>query len=324
MNYFERYKVRTQRALNSKEALLENAKHRFEQVMNEALTTHECKYTKVNQFPQLDNLDNIQICINDVTSNDKTAYDEKNILVRKDENIDVGSYVWWDNCWWVIVFKEHQTLEIYKKLIMKVCNQIVKYKLNGVVYDIPVNIHNMTLYSDGMNDGRYMSYGDSKCRFVMGKNSITETINIDTRFIVNHDVPYRVTNRVDYEYGGFTMSEDDGIMSLILLQVPKVPNDDIEGNIADNKFSKYVDNHFIGKDICYIGEDNEYEFNLSDTITFELESDSKKIILSSTTNNKCILHCDYDLDLIGKNVKLIIKNDEGVEITNKTILIKGV
>ena len=80
-----------------------------------------------------------------VTNNDKTAYDEKSVLVDKNADIDVGSYIYFNDCWWIIVFKEHQSLNAYKKYIMRVCNQIVKYKRNGITYDIPVNIHNMTL-----------------------------------------------------------------------------------------------------------------------------------------------------------------------------------
>ena len=269
MSYFERYKIRTQRALNCKESLLKDAEYRFQQVMDEALTTHIVQYTKNGEFPDLKKNGTIRVNINDITNNDKSAYDEKKILVDKNADMDVGSYIWFNNCWWIAVFKEHQSLNLYKKLIFKVCNQIVKYKLNGTTYDIPVNIHNMTLYSDGMNDGRYMSYGDSKCRFVIGKNPITENINVGARFLVNHDVPYRVTNRVDYEYNGYT-SGSDGIMNFILLQVPRLPDDDIEDNIAYNNFGKYVDELFVGNDICYIGEENEYIFRTKQMISYQL------------------------------------------------------
>ena len=54
-------------------------------------------------------------------------------------------------------------------------------------------------YSDGMADLRYVSYGDSKCKFVIGKNEITKNIDVDDRFILNHDVVYRVTNKVEGE-----------------------------------------------------------------------------------------------------------------------------
>ena len=119
MNYFERYKQRVNGNRTYKEAMLYDVEYRFNQVLDEALTTHVCKYTKVNQFPDLDNMESMKININDVTNNDKTAYDEKSILVTKDANIDVGSYVYFNNCWWIIVFKEHQSLDAYKKYIMK-------------------------------------------------------------------------------------------------------------------------------------------------------------------------------------------------------------
>lgn len=146
MNYFEKYKLRTNgKNMSYKEGLLYDVEYRFKQVLDEALTTHVCKYTKINQFPNLDELDSMKININDVTNNDKSAYDEKSVLVDKNADIDVGSYIYFNDCWWIIVFKEHQSLNAYKKYIMRVCNQIVKYKRNGITYDIPVNIHNMTL-----------------------------------------------------------------------------------------------------------------------------------------------------------------------------------
>ena len=183
-------------------------------------------------------------------------------------------------------------------------------------------LDNNERYSDGMNDARYMSYGDSKCRFVIGKNSITEKIDLGARFIINHDIPYRVTNKVDYEYNGYT-GGNDAILNFILLQVPKSPYDDTEGNIAYNKFGKYVDELFVGKDICYIGEENEYIFRTKQLISYELKSDTDKITIS-VENNICTLHCEYDLSLIGKTVNIIVNNDEGEFLTNKKVLIKGV
>lgn len=323
MNYFERYKQRVNGNRTYKEAMLYDVEYRFNQVLDEALTTHVCKYTKVNQFPDLDNMESMKININDVTNNDKTAYDEKSILVTKDANIDVGSYVYFNDCWWIIVFKEHQSLDAYKKYIMKVCNQIVKYKMNGITYDIPVNVHNMTLYSDGMADLRYVSYGDSKCKFVIGKNEITKNIDVDDRFILNHDVVYRVTNKVDYEYNGFTVT-DNGIINCILLQVPRLPKDNLTENIAYNDFSKQIDELFIGKETCYVGEENEYMFNSQEEISFELNGNTDEIYITKEEVNKCILHCEYNLNLIGTTVKLIVKNNNDEVIGDKTILIKGV
>lgn len=172
MSYFERYKIRTQRALNCKESLLKDAEYRFQQVMDEALTTHIVQYTKNGEFPDLKKNGTIRVNINDITNNDKSAYDEKKILVDKNADMDVGSYIWFNNCWWIAVFKEHQSLNLYKKLIFKVCNQIVKYKLNGTTYDIPVNIHNMTL----------------KCRVSYHRNMVYENWAKSVKYMVTYMV----------------------------------------------------------------------------------------------------------------------------------------
>ena len=174
-----------------------------------------------------------------------------------------------------------------------------------------------------MADLRYISYGDSKCKFVFGKNDITKGIDVGDRFIVNHDVTYRVTNKVDYEYNGYTISED-GIINCILLQVPRVADDNLSDNIAYNDFSKKIDELFIGNEICYIGEENEYIFNSQNEILFNLESDTEDIYIIKQENNKCILYCKFDLNLIGKIVKLNVLDKENNVIGSKNILIKGV
>ena len=58
-------------------------------------------------------------------------------------------------------------------------------------------------------------------------------------------------------------------------------------------------------------------------ISYQLETDTKEITIS-VENNICTLHCAYNMDLIGKTVRLIVNNDEGDFIIDKQILIKGV
>lgn len=320
-DYFTRYKKRVLgKATTMKERDILDLIDGFNIYLNEAVSATEYMYTPVDVFPELKNCEKVLMSINDISENDKTAFDEKIILVNNDVNIDVGCYVFFDNSWWVIVFKEHRSIPTYKKFIIKACNQIIKYKLNGVIYEIPMTVQNMTLYSDGMYDSRYVSYGDIKCRLTFGSNPITRHIKVNDRFTISHNNSYRLVNMVDYEYNGHTF-DDAGLISCILLQTQHQYKDDLVNNVAYNNFSDKVDEIFIGETTCYIGEQYIYEYISNEEITFELLN-RKEGIYFTQEYNMCAIQIKNDLNLIGTELQLVAK--KGEERFTKNIIVRGV
>lgn len=97
-NFYDRYIKRTIGDCESvKEHNLKELKDDFEEFLNDALTSDEYLYTKVNELPDLNSNSRELMVISNVTNNDKTALDEKYLLCRNDVDIDVGCYVHDDN-----------------------------------------------------------------------------------------------------------------------------------------------------------------------------------------------------------------------------------
>lgn len=85
------------------------------------------------------------VVLEDITNNDKKALDEKNMYTRVDENVDVGCYLYFDNSFWLVIFKEHKTINDKKHFIIRRCNQFINYMYLGKHYRIPVSIENLTI-----------------------------------------------------------------------------------------------------------------------------------------------------------------------------------
>lgn len=240
MHYLERYKKRVGRGARSqKEFTIKEIERNFMQYLEDSPTAVSVPMTSPEEIGITKKTKRVLCAINDLTVNDKKAYDEKKVLVPNSVNVDVGCYFFWDNCYWIIIFKEHKTLNTYKKFIARRCNQIFKYKVNGVVYDIPVNVENLTMYSDGLADQKYTSQQDSKRMITFGSNPVTRTIKAGTRIMLTGKTVFRITHLNDFEYNGaYTGAE--GIIKVLVLQTTLIEEDDLENNIAWNKIGDNV------------------------------------------------------------------------------------
>lgn len=146
MLYLKRFKDRVGLgASTQRDFTLNEVERNFLEYLETSPTSHLVPMTAPDEIGISSATQRVKCIINDLTQNDKKAYDEKKVLVSKDTNVDIGCYFFWDNCYWIIVFKEHKSLNTYKKFIARRCNQIFKYKYKGVIYEIPVNIENLTI-----------------------------------------------------------------------------------------------------------------------------------------------------------------------------------
>ena len=80
-NFYDRYITRTIGDCKTvKEHNLKELKDDFEEVLNDALTSDEYLYTKVNEIPDLNSTRSELLVISNVTNNDKTELEEKYFL----------------------------------------------------------------------------------------------------------------------------------------------------------------------------------------------------------------------------------------------------
>ena len=185
MDFWDKYQSRVLNgATTSKERITNDLERTFEKYLNQSPTCQEVPISIPNQFPDLNVLNKELVSINDISNNDKKSLDEKKLLTRNSLNVDVGCYLYFKNSWWIIVFKEVKTIDSYQKYIIRKCNQILKYRHEGKIYDIPVSVLNMTLYADGLENNVYTTSANAKRDIWFGSNEITRSIDIKTRLML--------------------------------------------------------------------------------------------------------------------------------------------
>lgn len=311
VSYLDQYK---RRVLSGKKDIKDletwRKQQSFDQYLKNSPTSGYYQATKPNEPNIHPNTRKILMAITDVANNDKTSYDEKNIVVRYDCDLDVGCYVRFDDEDWLIVYKEHQSINVKKHFIMRKCNNYISIKLKGKIYKIPILVENLTMYSDGIADNIYLSFMDSKKQIWYGNNFVTRTIYENYRILLTHRTAFRITHINDFEYNGLIKS--------LVLQTAVLKGDDFTNLLADNDARYSSTNHdeiednpkkpqlkIIGDNKIIIGEEKEY-YILSgkNGVRWEL-SDEKIFTIVSQTNENIVIRGSFNFKDIGK--KAILK-----------------
>ena len=235
-SYLDYYKARVSLGTtNRKDKLIKQAERTFERQLLESPSAKTLRATVPGQINVLETTNRIECIVLDISDNDIKAFDQKYLLVRKDENFDIGCYVEFDGAYWLAAFKEHRTLDTHKKFTLYKCNNIWNYKKDGRVYHFPIYVQNLSLYSDGLADNKYSSQEDGKLSVYYGENPITKQIKINTRIAIGNRLVFRMTNINDYEFR--SSHNGECAIKAMLLQTTILDNDDLFNNIAWNEES---------------------------------------------------------------------------------------
>lgn len=256
----------------------------------------------------------VDVIINDVSKNDQKSFDEKFILTRVSDGIKFGTYIKFDDFYWVVNFQENQTHKVYYKYVIRRCNKIVKFNHNDKIYNIPVVVKNLTQYSDGMQDIKYTSISDNKIALMFGINSITKKFDLGDRLIIGKNA-YRTTFIEDYQFNK-SYDTNEGLGNLIMIYDPKHSNDDIEKGITNdntvNTSGIKGSDKLIPQGSFIYKYDGDNEPNMRWNVAYD--SDRKDFItLENKTSDdevKVKLKVDDDTTLIGQQVRLqLFKED---------------
>ena len=327
MSYFDNYKKRVLGASNTiKNREIAEMTNEFEEYLQSAVTSDYFSYTKVDELPDLETNEKELMIINDVSQNDKTALDEKILLCRLNVNIDVGSYVYFNGNWFVIEFEENKSIQTHKKYIMRRCNNTLNFNYKGKIYNIPLSISNLTLYSKGIKDTKYLSEADAKRDVFIGSNPITRAIERGNRIMLNNLSTFRITHINDFEYTR-RYDEEAGLIKWIVVQTLVLNEDDKENNVAYNPISEpdtIGTDKIHGKDSIFINELNKYKIECNREVEFILDFDYVNIAIIKQGNNECTLKHNDSMDDLGEYFSLIARDKETNEtIDIKNILVKG-
>lgn len=325
-NYFEKYRKRNLKNFNTiEEKERDDMINDFEfYLTKEARSAYEIQYTRPDELINKETNLHERMVIKDIADNDKSAFDEKYLVCRLGCPVDVGSYIYWNKSYYILEFEEVITTMTHKKYTLKRCNEWFNIGYKGEIYRTPVNITNLTMYSKGIHDYKYISNLDAKRTVLVGSNPITSSLNVGARLMGKDKQAYKITHKNDFEY---TRREvpGDGLIKWLLLETTQLVEDDDDNLVAYNPFydSSVKSGKIEGDDKIHIGEDLIYKIQYNEEVNFELDFDYGFCKITNANDKECTISIDLDFDIIGEVITLIAKNKNGETIDIKNITIRG-
>lgn len=327
MTYLSNYKKRVGLGgvSNTREKLIYQAKRQFEKSLQIDPSSLLLKVTNTDEVNISEDTREIKVIVNDYALNDQRAFDEKILLARIEDNVNIGCYVEFDGFIWLVNFEEHISVPSHKKFIMKKCNQILKYKYGEVIYDIPVVVKNLVQYSDGMQDIVFTSMPDSKRSIIYGVNYITKNIVLGDRLMLNKSGVYRVTHIDDFQYNA-NYDDHTGIATATIAHTAANNLDNFDDNLADNN-DEVIDTKLHIEGLDNVMPSGKFKYNLSPAKytdwTVEYIGKNKGYVSISRSGDDCILSIKSDISLIGSKFKLISLDVSNSSQAEKIIEVKG-
>ena len=327
-SYLDNYRKRVSLGTTDRrEKLISQAERTFEKQLMESPSAKRLKATLPGEIDVLGNTNEIDCIILNISDNDIKAFDQKYLLVRKDENFDIGCYVEFDGAYWLAAFKEHRTLDTHKKFTLCKCNNIWRYKKHGVIYEIPIYTQNLSLYSDGLADNKYTSQEDGKVSIYYGENPITKAIEINTRLMIGNRLTFRITNINDYEF----KSNHNGQCAIksMLLQTTVVDKDDLENNIAwnnDNELQEVEEDilKIIGSNKAMLGSKKIYKCSKDiDNKTWEIECNEElknTLILKIDEEGNLEVRYPTSSRFVGESILLKLFSNDILQDTSEVVI----
>lgn len=117
--------------------------------------------------------------------------EDKLILTPMGTSINVGSSIIWDLENWIVKTKENESVKGHQSCSMGKCNNILTFQTpDTTIHTIPCIITDRaSVYSDGVDDTKYLSLPDGLIKIVIPNNTITNTFDLlNKKLIFDHSI----------------------------------------------------------------------------------------------------------------------------------------
>jgi len=181
-------------------------------------------------------------------------------------------------------------------------------------------------YSDGLNDGKYISYADAKRHLWFGSNPVSRLIEIGDRVMLTNKTVFRVTHVNNFEYNG-RYTGAYGLIKALVLQTTLLNEDDLKENAAWNEKS-YTDvqdpDEIFGQSIINLGETTAYSIQ-TDVENVELKLDNPyEFVTFKSEGKKCEITATSNFRFYGNSIMILAINKDTQEtISTKIVKIGG-
>lgn len=166
---------------------------------------------------------------------DSDNLDEKYIYSLPGEDLEHGSLIYWDDNYWLITERDANTT-VYTRGILTQCNYLLKWVLDGEIYEQWCIVEDGTKYLTGEYEDRdfIVTRGDSRIAVTIAKNELTSQFTRKNRFLIDDiDSPIMLSYilskplKLGHFYNG------KGVYKFVLQEVTGTVYDNHDLGIAD-------------------------------------------------------------------------------------------
>lgn len=220
--------------------------------------------------------------------NDLSDNEYRGLNVPLGTEIKNGSYVLYDNEYYINTNKKVDNHYAYIGCKITLCNQMLKWR--GLPEEFkdgfPCSMSNDSYGSKQSRNSDFISEIDTKMKILVQANKYTRQIKRDMRFVFSSsefDI-FRVTD--------ITASTQSGIITIIAAKDTLRIEDDLENNLAFNEYRIYnppqekKDYEVVGEESVRVGRSYIYTIEPADNLNFAID-DTDIAEITSIQNNTC-------------------------------------
>jgi hypothetical protein len=262
-------------------------------------------------------------------NNNKDLSDDKYMVVEKDSNMHVGSYVVWRKEPWLVFSQEHKSVLTHKQAKIRASNHVIKWMIGSQIcgsgQGYPAYVQNNTLYTLGVStSGNNAWIVNAKYGMYMQDNPDTRSIKIGQRVFIGGSV-FQV---LFHDYVA-----RKGLISFLLEEdFVNVNKDNIELEVADyytaiDQASKEPVLSGISKEVTIIGLDNvkigtlvKYEAKVfqdgleiqPDITDWTIDDTDYAVTIVEQDSSFITIRIENNFKKVGSIVSIIGKTSDGV------------
>lgn len=269
-----------------------------------------------------------------------TKLSTKSIKTLPNEKIDLGNLVVWNNINWLVTEIDLDN-EVYTKGTISLCNWLFKWQdSSGNILTRQSVVLNASQYNSGVDGNKTLTLGSNQFMVYLPLDEDTLKLTYDKRVFIdnNYQIPYKITrpDNVSTSYNG------NGLICLIMSQDVLSDEDRPDLGIC-NYFEPVIQPSttceitYANSPTIYVGgnaktfqaifkdSDGNILTDVSAIWSTDISiADQTKILFTDKGNNTCTLKAVNDNSLIGKVVRLSVKNSDNTLSSFVDITFKGV
>lgn len=282
------------------------------------------------------------VLVNDVERDVHIITDLKGqnkLLCMPDELISVGDSVYWEGQYYLCIDADNDNTVQSKGYIQKCNNVFINQAPDTIIYTIPCIITDRaSIYSDGVEDNKYLRLPDGLIKIVIPNNKLTNTFDlVDKRIIFDHskDSVYLTTKagkllkkgliEIIAEVTGYDSTKDNLELNLSNYIVP---DESAQPEIPENPSEENYIIQIIGQDSINVIINGVYTtkvYNNGVEVDKEIRFEISNITLAtikSQDGKGCVVVANPNFKLGEVKLKAILVEDETV-FTEKIIAVTG-